>query len=351
MSIITEHTNLDKFWLVEDGLHLTNNLYFGIGKSYYCGHGCQVCYIRDELKAMKGKTQPIYNNDLQAMQESWDDLYTFFNSVALDEDPYYMKFNHAAEYQWYIENAYKCSYGTTDNGIFRMNKIKNIKFKSMAEVALSISFIEKIGHKKIIAALEGLMPIEKIKFLIDKKGDYPVVIVDWIKRNNIPVVVHKMDFATSIETEFDTLGFEQVQEVNWIEGRTGAELVKVHINSDVIIYYDSFYFSNNIGDDPYCKLDRDKFDYKTFLASMLEGKQKTYVTYSELVEESPLKQYFLNTQKYRVNYSYNFIPNFMIDYKIRFFNRMVELGWNTTKYGLVQGNPDKIIPIIEKVMI
>ena len=68
----------------------------------------------------------------------------------------------------------------------------------------------------------------------------------------------------------------------------------------------------------------DGFNYKDFLANMLVGKQKTYLTYSTLVDDGVLKNYFINTQNYKVNHNYNFIPNFMIDYKIKFFNRMKE---------------------------
>lgn len=347
--IIDEKTNLSKFWLVDDGLNMSNNLYFGLGKSYFCGHGCKVCFIHDELKSMKGKTHPIYNNDLNIMKKTWDELYSFYNTVALDEDPYYFKINHPKEYQWYVDNSHKCSYGTTDNGIFRMSKMRDLKFKSMAEVALSISFIEKVGEDKIISALEILKPIDKMKFLVDKIGIYPSKIVKWAQEHDMPMIVHKMDFVTGIETDFDLKGFEMIQNVNWVAGRKGAELVKIHINSDTILYYNNFYFSNNVGDVSYFTIDENGFDYRRFLSNMLEGKQKDYLKYSDLIEDGYLKDYFLYTQKYKVNHDYNFIPNFMVNYKIKFFNRMRELGWNATKYGLVFGNPNQVIPIIEKL--
>ena len=350
MNIITEETNLDKFWLVNDALHITNNLYFGIGKSYFCGHGCKVCSIYDELKSLKGKTQPIYNNDLEVMSKSWNELYSFFDTIALDEDPYYLKFNHPNEYNWYVKNASKCSYGTTDNGIFRISKLKDIKFNSMFEVALSISFIKKVDYKKILNALEMLLPIQIVKFLIDEPDFYPKEIVDWVRSKNLPVVVHKMDFVSGVETEFDMMGFDEFQDVNWVTGRKGTELVKIHTNGDVILYYNNFYFSNNIDDVPYYTMDEKEFNYKDFLCNTIIGKQKSYKEYSKLVDDSPLKNYFLNTQNYKVNYDYNFIPNFMINYDIKYFNRMKDLGWTATKYGLVKNDSNTIIPIIEKVI-
>jgi hypothetical protein len=39
----------------------------------------------------------------------------------------------------------------------------------------------------------------------------------------------------------------------------------------------------------------------------------------------------------------------MINYKIKFFNRMKELGWTATKHGLIYGAPNEVIPIIEKI--
>ena len=341
-------STLDKKWLVDDGLFLTNNLYFGIGSSYYCGHGCKVCFIRDELKDLRSKTPLIYNNDLTKMQKTWDELHSFFSTTALDEDPYFFKLNHPKEYQWYVENAPKCSYGTTDNGIFRMRRIiDQLKFKSMAEITLSTSFCEQVGPKKIIRALEDLGKIEKMKFIADNTH-YPTEIVQWVRDRDMPIVVHKLEFTRSEVTEFDTTGFDIVQENDWVSGKQGAELVKIHMESDVILYYDSFYFSNNIGDRPYFKLSEDGFDYRLFLSSMLEGKIRDYKIYIDLIDDCPMRDYFLNTQRYKVNHDYNFIPNYMIDWKIRFFHRMVELGWKATKYGLLFPS-DKVIPIIEVI--
>jgi hypothetical protein len=337
--------SLDEKFLIDDGIFLTNNLYFGIGSSYYCGHGCKVCFIRDELRELKSKTPLIYNNDLKKMEKTWDELFTFFTTTAADEDPYFFKINHPKEYQWYVENAHKCSYGTTDNGIFRIRRIINeLDFQSMAEISLSTSWCEHVGHEKIIEALEDLMPIEKMKFIVDTKY-YPKEIVDWARSHDMPMVVHKLEFTRSEVTEFELVGFETVQENDWVSGKQGLELVKIHMESDVILYYDSFYFSNNIGDRPYFKLSPDGFDYRKFLSSMLEGKIRDYKIYSELIE-GEMKDYFLNTLRYKVNHDYNFIPNYMIDWNVRYFHRMRELGWKATKYGLIYPS-DKVIPIIE----
>lgn len=347
--ILNESTNLDKFWLVDDGLNMTSNLYFGLGKSYFCGHGCKVCFIHDELKLLKAKTPLIYNNDLEAMEKTWSELHTFFTTVALDEDPYYFKLNHPKEYEWYKQHAHNCGYGTTDNGIFRITKLKEIKFNSMFEVALSMTFIKKAGEDKILDCLEQLMPIQRIKFLVDIGDVYPSKLVQWVRNNDLPVVVHKMEFLSGVETEFDTMGFDTLQDVNWVLGRNGEELVKIHINSDVIVYYNNFYFSNNVGDVPYFTMDQNGFDYKLFLAGMLEGKQKTYLKYSQIIEDGIAKQYFLTTQRYKVNKEFTFIPNFMVNYKIRFFNRMKELGWIATSHGLLQSGASDVIPIIERL--
>jgi len=344
--IIDKDTNLDKFWLINDGIYLTNNLYFGIGKSYYCDHGCQVCYIRDQLKEIKTRTNQLYNNDLEKMQRSWDELYSFFLFVALDEDPCYFKEYYPNEYQWYVRNAHKCSYGTTDNGIFRIRTLKEIKFKSMCEIALSLSFIEKVGPDKIIPALEDLMPIQKIKFIIDKNTEYPKEIMNWVRKKDLPIVIHPVEFVGRTVSEFDTIGFETVQEVNWVEGSYEDNFVKVHINNDVIVYYDSFYFSNNAYDVPYFKMDENGFDYRGFLSAMLEGKQRDYLIYADYVQDEYMKKYFLNTQKYKVNHNYNFIPNYMLSWDHQYFYRMIQLGWKMTKYGLLYPE-DKVIPIVE----
>jgi dTDP-glucose pyrophosphorylase len=40
----------------------------------------------------------------------------------------------------------------------------------------------------------------------------------------------------------------------------------------------------------------------------------------------------------------------MVDYKVKFFLRMIELGWIPTKYGLIETDTDtdKVVSIIEK---
>lgn len=346
--IIDKDTDLDKFWLVKDGLHLTNNLYFGLGQSYFCDHGCKVCYIRDELKGLKPSTNLIYNNDLGAMQKSWDEMFSFFNGVCLDEDPYFLKYNHPKEFNWYIENAGKCNYGTTDNGILRISKLKQLKFKAMSEVALSISFIEKVGEDKILKVLDTLGTILRLKFLIDVVGSYPTKIIAWAKKKDMPIVIHKTEFLSGNETEFDLTGFEQVQDVNWVVGRKGNELVKIHIEYDTILYYNNFYFSNNTGDTPFYTMDENGFNYKLFLSSMLESKQRYYLKYASLVDDEYVKNYFLNTQNYKINHNFNFIPNFMINYNVQFFHRMKDYGWVPTKYGMILNGTTDIIPIIEK---
>lgn len=348
--IIDETTNLDKFWLVNDGLNMTSNLYFGLGKSYFCGHGCHVCSIRDELIGLKKSTPKIYNNNLESMNKSWHEMYSFFATIALDEDPYYFKLNHKNEYDWYVKNSSMCSYGTTDNGIFRISKLKDVKFKSIYELSLSMTFIKKVGHEKLIKTLNEIkIPILRVKFLIDLADFYPNEIINWVKSRNLPLVVHSLNLALGSTNKFDTSTFDRVHEVDWLIGKKNGEFIKIHVNSDVIVYYNNCYFSNNPNEAPYYTIGADGFNYRLFLSSMLEGKQKAYLTYLPMIDNSIIRKYFLTTQNYKVNHNFNFIPNFMVDYKIKFFTRMMELGWNATNYGLVEGNPSQVIPIIERV--
>jgi hypothetical protein len=335
-------STLDHKWLVEDGIYLTNNLYFGLGSSYFCGHGCQCCYIRDELKALRKKTDLIYNNDLKVMEKAWEEVYSFFTDVAADEDPYFFRINHPNEWEWYTKNSERISYGTTDNGIFRIGRLP-LKFRSMSEISLSTSWCERVGADRIIPALEKLMPIEKIKFIVDTEY-YPVDIIKWAMNEKMPMVVHKTNFVTGKEIQFDTSGFDIVQDNDWVAGKQENDLVKIHINSDVILYYDSFYFSNNIGEDAYFKLSPEGFDYRGYLAAQLQGKIDAYKKFAEY--DTDYRDYFLNTLRYKVNHDYNFIPNYMIDWNVRYYHRMRELGWKATKYGLIYPS-DKVIPIVE----
>lgn len=346
--IIDENTDLDKFWLTQDSIGVTDSLFFGLGKSYYCGHGCQVCYIRDDLKALKGKTNSIYGNDLEVMKPTWDEIFTFFSSVSLDEDPYFFKFNYPAEYKWFVENSHKYGYGTTDNGIFRISKLKNIKFREMFEISLSLSFIKSVGQEQIIETLELLeCPIQRIKLLIDIPDVYPSFIIDWVKKHKIGLITHPIDFKNGQLVDFKIEDYDYCEN-NWAIVKSGKEMIKVHVMNDSLVYYDQFYFSNNIGDIPFFKFDSNGFDYRLYLSSRLEGKQQSYLRYLEHTDDLNIRRYYQATQKYKINHDYNFIPNFMVDYKVRYFNRMIELGWIATPHGLLAPNADKIIPIIEK---
>lgn len=346
--VIDETTDLDKFWLVHDSLGITDNVFFGIGSSYFCGHGCHICYIRDELKEMYGKTQAIYGNDIAAMTKTWDEMFTFFSSVSLDEDPFYLKLNHPAEYQWFVENAHKHGYGTTDNGIFRIARLNEIKFKEMFEISISLSFAQQVGSDKIIEAMAGFnCPIHRVKFLIDIPDYYPTDLIEWCKARKIRLIIHPIDYHTGEPIDFVIKDYDFCEN-NWAMVKSGTELVKVHVMNDCLVYYDQFFFSNNIGDIPFYKMDTNGFDYRLYLSKRLEGKQQSYLRYLDHNINEHVRKYYENTQKYKVNHDYTFIPNFMVDYKVRYFNRMIELGWVATPHGLLAPNTDKIIPIIEK---
>lgn len=348
--IIADDTDLDKFWLTQDGLSITNGIYFSLGSSYFCGHGCAVCYINDDLQKLKGKTGHIYGKDLKKMEHAWNDVFTFFSSAALDEDPFYLKLNHPNDYQWFVDNAPRFKYATTDNGVFRMARLKNVKFEEMFEIAISFTFIKKVGEQKLIKALSEIdYPIGRFKFLVNVRDFYPRDLIEWIKERKHPIVVHATDFTTGEVIPFEIENYEATPAaVNWVIGNIGTELMKIHVGSDCLLYYDRFYFTNKTDGESYFQLGTGDFDYRLFLSKILEGKQKLYLRYLEYVKEENYRRYYENTQNYKVNHDYTFIPNFMVNYKVRYFNRMKELGWVPTKYGLLAPNTDKIIPIIEK---
>lgn len=348
MLTLDDDLNLDELWLVKDGLSITNSLYFSLGKTYFCGHGCKVCYIRDELRALHGKTQHIYGNDLKVMEPIWDEVSSFFMGASLDEDPFYLKLNHPNDYQWFVDNAYKFSYGTTDNGLFRMARLKEIKFKDMFEIAISLTFLRKVTEDKLINALNQIeYPINRIKFLVDIPDYYPQKVIDWIKERKIAILINATDFLTGVTTPFHIEDYPHSTGFNWVVGVNSEELIKIYVGSDSLLYYDTFHFSNNTKGNPYFKINNG-FDHRLFLSSMLEGKQNTYLKFMKNDLHPNVRRYFETTQRYKVNHDYNFIPHFMVNYQIRYFNRMTELGWTATRHGLLAPNAKNIIPIIEK---
>ena len=63
---------------------------------------------------------------------------------------------------------------------------------------------------------------------------------------------------------------------------------------------------------------------------------------------SLLKKYFLATQKYKVNYNFNFIQNFMVDYNVKFFDDVMyqiyrKKIWNEYELVFIKGNRNIIL--------
>ena len=71
------YENLAEYWLREDALRsLDYDLYFSLGKRYYCGAGCKVCYIAENFK--ETKNMDLYHDDLDKFHDEWFNFFDYF---------------------------------------------------------------------------------------------------------------------------------------------------------------------------------------------------------------------------------------------------------------------------------
>ena len=329
-----------QYWVQEDSLRsLDYDMYFSVAKRYYCDAGCTVCYINKNLRETKGLN--LYNN-VEFKPELWENVFSYFGSVRTNDDYAYLSKFYPEAYEWY--KAHPMELCVTDISLVRVLALKDLTIKKFADISISTTFIHQVGEERVISYLEKAAEygIDKIK-IIDCGHPNLGKVIDFIKRFQYNNCVHD-DFRTNRTL----LNNDWAEYQNtWVE-HTDSKLIK--INKEAIhLYNDRFYFSTDDASDikvqPFHTITED-FNVKDFLCDMLKGKQNQYIEYEKLADNDKFKDYFRQTQSYKVNRDFNFIPHIMYYDKSPFFNRMVQDGWFKTNLGLYKPS-DKLIPIMD----
>lgn len=347
-----EVTNYNYHFLVGDSIRsVKRDLYFSLGSRYYCDAGCKVCYIGNNLNKLKSTADNYFQPITIQREESWEEVFAYFEYLRMDDDIYYLKEKHPSHYEWIRRNAHRFEYGITDNAIFRyMKMMPKVKFAGLSSVSLSSFFVERVQHSKLYYALEKFVDtigIQQLKFIHTDNVDILKPFAEWAHNLNIEVL-HHYDFTKKREV----LDIDWIQDqVTWIDTDEDGTM-QVYGDEATQLYFDRFYFSNelssNLNEEAYSYLE-DHFDPEAFLVDMARGKQRLYNIWKDRAPTQKFADYYNATLQYEFYYDYNFIPSNMLPPYSLYCKKLIENGWQITKHGLYKDDGRELKPLVKKV--
>jgi len=339
-------------WVNYDTLKsLEYDLYFSVGRRYYCAANCEVCYIKDQLDIVHNTTG-VYPPISSKIIKLWDSVFDYFSVIRTDDDIYYYKKEYPEAYNWFKDNASKLEYCITDNAIIRYHRIiDEVQFKSMGSITISSTFVDKINTNKLLKILnkiQSISPIKHFKLIntTSEKSKNLQPFADFAKKLNIDIIAHH-DFRDERAQVLDEWATEQS---DWISTKDG-EVVHLYANSRGSttaphFYYDRFYFSNDAASDFGVKpfhIIKNEFNPEQFCYDLIKGKQEIYKKWVKL----DFTDYINTTLNYKVNYPFNFIPGVMLPSYSKFCAKLIDRGWIRVPQGLYKEG-DTIVSIMEK---
>lgn len=338
------YTDLNAYWVKEDALRsLDYDINFSLGKRYYCDAGCEVCYIKNNLQ--KTKSLPNYGNDLKKYEKVWMDFLPRFGSIRTNDDLYYLKQFHKADYNWYVANGSMFELCVTDNSLIRTLQLKDLQIKGIADLSISSTFVKHIGVDKLLDFIKRAhdkFTIKKIKYIDCGDSEIFDRIIEWGYNSRVYNCVHN-DFRQ--ERKILNHPWAEYQNT-WIE-TTDDKVIRVNKEALHLYYNNFFYASDDACDlsiDPFYTF-TEEFDMNEFLYRVVKGKQELYADWANQSNISKFKEYFATTLNTKVNRDFNFIPYVMYPRECSFFNSLE--GWTKTPYGLHNGQTP-VVSILSK---
>lgn len=343
----------DTFFLTKDALNSVNyDLCFSPLKKYTCRTNCSVCYIKSEIQSSLNNYEDIVSDTItdQSDQE-WKNIFEYFNVVRTADDLDFVKKHYINTYNWYKNNANLLEYSTTDNGIFVQNDLilNDLTFKGIYEISVSDIFLHKFNKSgKVLSILKewnSKYYIRKYKFIQTQTelNKTESDVIKWFKDTGIPNMIH-CDFRKQTNEAYDSLLLND-----------DDNLYKIY-DGAFSLQNNQFFFTTKEASDfskqPFYTYDH-QFEPIKFLLNVMKSKLHTYKRFGyELSHTNTglgkiFRDYFNNTSKFRVNDDFNFIPNFMLNESSKFYNKLLQSGFEHTKHGLLKSNSNKCIPICE----
>ncbi len=350
------------YFLKEDALRCVSyDFYFSPTYKYYCNAGCKVCYIKDNLEYGKLFYHlNVPDKITEADTEYWYSIFKNFYSVRTDDDFRYLKLNFPQIYRWYKEHGHNFEFGMTDNSIIGHKNIllNDIDLKGIADITISEEFLNSVNKEKFFSTIRDYASkysIGHVKIIrTTPEYNHPPIInevIDFLVKYNVVFSVHQ-DFRTNEVNRYDIDKFDN-QNCYVISDENRR--YQIH-RSSVHLFNDRYYFSyddaSSYSDMPFHYDTKITFNPKNFLYDVIKGKLQYY---KEAINDmkpwnstaEKFLDYFKTTQEFKLNYDYNFIPEFMLSSNTKFASTLIEYGFRKTKVGLYLPNGEKPVPIVE----
>jgi len=343
------------------------DLAFSPAKLYYCGAGCQVCFIEKNLKRIKSMYADYVPETITDEQtKEWFEIFEYYYKVLVTDDLIYLKRNHPQMFEWYVKHAKHLEYGMTDNALITQMGIllNELTFKSICEISLSDEFIKKVNskknHNKVKEIVEKYLEkynLSKTKYLytLDENPDRDVhEIFDSLSDRGI-INATQDDLRKDENRKFQSTG-EMKQQSNWFATHKGNQYF-IH-GEQTELLGNSFYFNATEASDPDCPpfytFETGKFNVEDMLVSMLKGKLAYYKRCIPELEDATdpwvikIRDYYINTtEKFVINDDFNFIPKLMLNPNTKFYWKLSQTGYKNTEHGLYKPSekPKSIIEL------
>ena len=356
--LITNDTNFKQYFIEEDNLRsLQNEVIFSILRRYNCFAGCHVCYVDKYFEKNKTEFSRFIPSEItQEQTDKWVDVFSNYRFVTTTDDLYWMKHNQPHLFKWYQEHAGMFHFGAmTDNNFIRAWDILNNEIatpKGIYEFTFSDTWIQKVGSDQITEKLNQIhkkLPINQIKLiqsdLTSNTWSSIIDLVQWVRDRELNLIIH------NDAKKFDTIRLDS-NEQQMSFATFDGDLYTVLGEADYL-QYDSFFHTLIDAIDPLCNpyYTLDNYSRTEHVYKHMFGKLDVYKRYVDKLKyaKDPNTVAYRNyfkwvTENLQVNEDYNFIPILSLKPFHSYYEKLMDEGWTSTKYGLVKPS-EKVVPL------
>ena len=352
-------TSYSEYWLSMDSLHnIDHDMFFSPFKKYTCQAGCKICYISEQLDISERVMAKYAPFEITPQKEAmWDFWFDKFDEIGYNDDLVYVKNKFPIIFEWIIKNAHKFKYCMTDNAILRQHELlmHEVLFSGIMDISISDKFLNTSSTlldmiTLRLADLISRYKIGQLKFIItDASVDIFDDLIHWAKSNSVPYFIHNnfTDVTNSNNSPITNYN-------DWTLYQHGRlyEIKKETLH----LFDDGWFFSTQdaTSDEPFWTMSAEtNRSLSMLLCQILVGKQQEYLKFSKTLlpmdsMSTNFKNYFLHATEYVINSDYNYIPYMLVNRTSKFINKLLEIGWINTQYGIYKPDSGNIISILTK---
>lgn len=361
--------NMLGYFLFRDSLHHMGELAFSSMRTYYCGAGCKMCYLKDSWlprEEMIARNEGLIISPY--IEHKFLKLFEIFGKVESLDDLRFIKNKHPNLFQFYKKYGKHIGAPSfTDNAILQQYRIilDDLDMKHVYQITLSEEFIGKRADKlaevlELIVQKYGVIPVFKI--IIDTRDSMT-------SNPNIQRFIDKVrHLVTHIEVQQNidagdrdmTIVDMTNQQVAWDDtyyyeyGEAGRSNVFRVLQNFIFLIHDRMYYTFEDSIDA----DTSKSSYNllmeeptaaNLLSKTLESKIAAYNRYASQIQKRENNRYFdyFNAvgKSFKVNHDFNFIPAPVLEPRFHIVSQLEKEGFVMLKEGYLRndGNPPKSI--------